>query len=104
MLGYQAPKRADVRSLKNWMENNSCLATDETAYLSKPDLLCPATASDDPLVQVELLLESVVIFCYGLFKKVSLIPNYSLCLTVTSSSSPTCLITRTDSSTLAPSD
>ena len=70
MLSYQAPKRGDVKSLKNWIENSSSLATDESAYLSKPDLLCAGAASDDPLVQVELLLEKVVIFCYGLFKGV----------------------------------
>lgn len=70
MLSYQAPKRRDIRSLQNWVENSANLATDETAYLSKTDLLCVGTTNDDPLVQVEILLEKVVRFCYGIFRKV----------------------------------
>jgi hypothetical protein len=70
MLSYQSPKVRDLRSMKNWIENSSSLATEETAYLSKPDLLAVETANDDPLIEVELLLEKVVIFCYGIFKKV----------------------------------
>ncbi|KAE9378749.1 hypothetical protein N431DRAFT_363410 [Stipitochalara longipes BDJ] len=69
ILSYQAPKRGDIKSLKNWVENSANLATDETAYLSKPDLLCVEPVSDGPLVLVESVLESVVISFYCLFRK-----------------------------------
>jgi len=104
MLSYQAPKVGDVKSLINWVENSSSLATDETAYLSKPDLLCAASASDDPLVQVELLLEKVVIFCYRLLKKVRRLHTQLLLYpSVTSSSSPPYLTVRINLSTSASS-
>jgi hypothetical protein len=73
MLSYQSPRVGDVRSLKNWIENSSSLATEETAYLSKPDLLGVESPSDDPLIQAELLLEKVVVLCYGIFKKVKVL-------------------------------
>ncbi|CZR56216.1 uncharacterized protein PAC_06104 [Phialocephala subalpina] len=69
MLSYQVPKRRDVKNLTNWIENSANLATDETAYLSKSDLLSVGTPSDEPLAQVELFLEKVIMFCYRIFKK-----------------------------------
>jgi hypothetical protein len=70
MLSYHVPKRRDVRNVKTWIENSANLATNETEYLSKPDLLSVGTPRDEPLAQVELCLEKLIMLTYGIFKKV----------------------------------
>lgn len=64
MLGYVAPQQRDVISLRNWIDSNGCIAREETAYLNatENDLLCVAPQTDGPLIQVELFLQTIIIF------------------------------------------
>ena len=71
MLAYQPAETANVKSLRNWIENTSSIASSETAYLStEQDLLSVCPESDDPLLQIELFLEQLIVLIYKLFKKV----------------------------------
>ncbi|CAG8962188.1 hypothetical protein HYFRA_00005239 [Hymenoscyphus fraxineus] len=69
VLSYPTPKPRDLTNLTNWIENSASLAAEETGYLSKPDLLTIGMPIDEPLLQVELLLEHVIMFCYEIFNK-----------------------------------
>ncbi|CAG8978566.1 hypothetical protein HYALB_00010528 [Hymenoscyphus albidus] len=71
ILSYHTPKPRDLTNLTNWIENSASLAAEETAYLSKPDLLTIGMPTDEPLLQVELLLGHVIMFCYEIFNKVT---------------------------------
>jgi hypothetical protein len=73
MLGYEPAKLRDILSLQNWVENNSCLARDETAYLTYcEDLISVASSRDGMAEQLEAWIEDIVARCGRVFCKVGL--------------------------------
>ena len=72
MLNYRpAPKRA-VANLNNWVQGTVPLAREETAYLQREtDLLCVNVPTDNALVQLEEMIESVFVRFHKAYRKVS---------------------------------
>ena len=72
ILAYDGPRKADVKNLRNWVENTSSLAEDETAYLSHAeDLLTLLSPRDDALARLVPLLEKIMRGLRRVFRKVS---------------------------------
>lgn len=71
VLNYESPRQEDILNLKNWIENTSCLAEEETAYLSQhKDLMTLNSASDDALASLVPLVEGLLRRVYRLLRKV----------------------------------
>ncbi|MCJ1460831.1 hypothetical protein MMC28_011213 [Mycoblastus sanguinarius] len=70
MLNYRpAPKRA-VANLNNWVQGTVPLAREETAYLQREtDLLCVNVPTDNALVQLEEMIESVFVRFHKAYHK-----------------------------------
>ena len=76
MLAYDPASKKDVTNLKNWTDNTSSIARDETAYLSYPsDLMTISSASDENTVsRIVLMIESLIGRLYRVIGKVSFTP------------------------------
>ncbi|KAK1456148.1 hypothetical protein CMEL01_16560, partial [Colletotrichum melonis] len=69
-LSASAAAPRDVRSLRNWVEDNSCLSRDETAYLEEgADLATMASSKDSAIDKLENWVEDKLIHYYQGFRK-----------------------------------
>lgn len=76
ILACDEPRRTDVKNLRNWVENTSSLAQDETAYLCHTqDLLTILSPGDDALARLAPLLEKIMRGLCRVFQKVSVAPT-----------------------------
>lgn len=65
MLGFEVAKPRDVLSLQNWVNGNTCLAREETAYLTRcKDLLSVASSNDSAVTRLEAWVEDNLI-CFN---------------------------------------
>ena len=72
ILAFDDPRKTDITNIKNWVENTSSLAQDETAYLLQPkDLMTMLSAQDAASARLTPLLEGVMRTLHKLSGKVS---------------------------------
>ena len=50
MLGFEAASHRDRLNLQNWVDGNSCIAREETAYLARTEDLVSVVSPDDSAV------------------------------------------------------
>lgn len=50
VLGFEAAPHRDLMNLQNWIDGNSCIAREETAYLARAEDLLSVTSPDDSAV------------------------------------------------------
>ena len=73
VLASDSPRKRDVESLQNWVDNQVSIARDETAYLSESkNLMTILSPRDDALARLTFLTERVVSAVYKSFNKVSI--------------------------------
>ena len=71
ILAFNDPRKRDITNLRNWVENTSSLARDETAYLFHPeDLMTILSPQDYTLSRLSPLLESVLSAFHRVLSKV----------------------------------
>ena len=71
MLSLNRAQRRDVESLRNWVDGNGCLASEETAYLGCHQELASLTpVGDDAVLQLEAWVEDKLIRFYRGFRDV----------------------------------
>ncbi|KAH8765339.1 hypothetical protein F5883DRAFT_556754 [Diaporthe sp. PMI_573] len=69
MLSLNRAQRRDVESLRNWVDGNGCLASEETAYLGYHQELASLTpVGDDAVLQLEAWVEDKLIRFYRGFR------------------------------------
>ena len=62
ILNLQGASRRDAESLRNWVDGNSCLARDETSFLSKQnDLVSLVAPGDDAVARLGPAVEDMMI-------------------------------------------
>lgn len=72
ILAFDDPRKRDTTNLRNWVENTSCLARDETAYLLQPkDLMTILSPQDHALSRLSPLLEGLLRTFHSVLSKVS---------------------------------
>ena len=72
ILAFDDPRKRDTTNLRNWVENTSSLARDETAYLLQPkDLLTILSPQDHALSRLSPLLEGLIRTFRSVLSKVS---------------------------------
>ena len=72
VIAFHSPRKRDITNLRNWVENTSSLARDETAYLLQPDdLMAIPSPQDDALSRLSPLLEGLIRTCGRISSKVS---------------------------------
>lgn len=61
ILAFDNPRKRDITNLRNWIENTSSLARDETAYLLQPkDLMTMLSPHDHALSRLSPLLKGLI--------------------------------------------
>lgn len=72
ILAFDNPRKRDITNLRNWVENTSSLAQDETAYLLHPkDLMTILSPQDHTLSRLSPLLEGFIRTFHRVLSKVS---------------------------------
>ena len=75
ILAFDDPRKRDTTNLRNWVENTSSLARDETAYLLQPrDLMTTLSPQDHALSHLSPLLERLIRTFRSVLRKVSSLP------------------------------
>ncbi|PGH05837.1 hypothetical protein AJ79_06678 [Helicocarpus griseus UAMH5409] len=63
MLGFEPASCHDVVNLQTWVDGNSCIAREETAYLSQvEDLLGVASPDDNAMTWLRELVENIRVY------------------------------------------
>jgi hypothetical protein len=71
MLSHEPAKPRDVLSLQNWVNDNACLARDETEYLTHcSELISVASPGDGTAERLEAWIESKLVYFSRVFGKV----------------------------------
>lgn len=71
ILAFHNPRKKDVVNIRNWVENKSSLARNETAYLfQSKDLMTILSPQDAAVARLTPVLEGFMRTGYRLFRKV----------------------------------